>query len=655
MLHVNLYWSHILPSLAGFPWYVDVVFFVLGGLTLAFLAFFCFPAWRVGRTLRKASRALARPELAGARDLTPAFDKAKRLRHPWHEFRGTLHEERMTNVNTGVQEVVTLRATVPAETYFTEELIVNSPLSAEFFKHVPGIFTGFGIIGTFLGLLFGLRAFRVTDDPLVAHVGLETLVHRVSDAFVVSASAIVLAMLVTLVEKIVLVRLYSSLQRLTQAIDERFKAGVGEEYLSRLVGATEESAAQSKILKDALVGDLKAILTELSERQISAFANAQRELGQHISESVAAQLKQPLDRLAAVTETVRGDQGAAVQQMMGDLLARFTDRLEGLLGGQISGMQSVQQQMVQALHDAVVQLQQMSKSIEGAGQKASETLTERLAETLHRLDQRQLVVNEEMRKFVHEIRSLVGESQAASHHELQRLLTDLARQASSLVGDLSQKSQTAVGAMGSQVDGLARRLAELATQTAAAVQRLESVTTEAVRGLNSSAETLAIAADDFARAGQGVSGALVKAEALSRNLTESATSLTTATRSMDSLLAEYRQTRDAVGQMLSAVQSTVEAARREASMTADVLQRLNEASTRLSAAQRAADEYLEQVTNVLQTSHQAFAESMKRTLDVGNREFFDQVSTAIKLLRETILELEQTVGGALPRAGIRGR
>lgn len=46
-----------------------------------------------------------------------------------------------------------LRATVPAETFFTEQALVDTPLRTEFFKHVPGILTGIGIIGTFYGLL----------------------------------------------------------------------------------------------------------------------------------------------------------------------------------------------------------------------------------------------------------------------------------------------------------------------------------------------------------------------------------------------------------------------------------------------------------------------------------------------------------------------
>jgi ABC-type transporter Mla subunit MlaD len=640
----------LMPALNELPWYVYATFGLLVIGTCAFIALFCWPAWRVGHRLKRVLRNIKSDALSGSLDIGDAFAEHEQLKHHWSEFRETLHEERATNAATRAVEVVSLRATLPAATFFTEESMVDAPLRADFFKHLPGIFTGIGIIGTFTGLLFGLRDFRVSDNAGMVRESLGHLLRGVSEAFTISAFAIALAMILTLFEKIILVRLYGRVRSLTQAIDERYKAGIGEEYLARLVGATEESATQGKILKDALVGDLKTILTELSERQITAFGQSQAQLGAHISESVATQLKGPLERLAAVSESVRGDQGAAVQQLMADLLARFTDRIENLFGGQMSGIQEMQQQTITALREAVGQLQRMSQTVEGAGQKASEALTERLNETLHKLDQRQLVMTEEVRKFVHEIRSLVGESQTESHHRLQTLLTDLAQQTGTLVSELSQKSQSAVGAMGTQVAGLSGKVEEAVTQIGAAIGKLESVTTDAIGRMNSSAETLALAADDFARAGTGVSGVLAQAQGLTGQLTQSATSLTTASRSMDTLLADYRATRDTVAQMLEVVKSTVEAARREASLTTDILQRLESSSEKLAGAQRAADEYLQKITDVLATSHQAFADSISRTLNSGNREFLDAISTATKMLRETIMELCRRLvpGGGSP-------
>jgi methyl-accepting chemotaxis protein len=630
-----------------FPWYVQSAFVALILLALVFVLFFLVPAIRVGYQLNRVL--IGASTLKQRDDFGIVFERYPSLSHFWREFSETLHKEKTHNAKTGMLETVGLRATVPANGFFTEDALVNNPTRAEFFKHLPGILTGIGIIGTFTGLLVHLQQFHVTEDATTIRSSLEQLLSGVHDAFIVSATAILLAMVITLLEKVTLVRLYSRVQKLTQVIDERYSAGVGEEYLARLVGAAEESASQSKILKDALVGDLKAILMEISDKQIQAFSVANAKLGVQVGEAVAAQLRTPLETLAAVTRDVRGDQGSAVQQLIADLLSRFSEKLEGLFGSQISGINSMQSQALEALRVAIEQLQKMSNSVEGAGQKAADTLTDRLSETLEKLDQRQLVMTEEMRKFVQEIRSLVAQTQTESQAEVQKLLSDLGKHTASLIADLADKSGVAVSTMGTQVNDLSGKIGEAITQMSSDVGRLEAVVTNSITRMNSGAEMLALASEDFARAGQGVSGVLKQSEALTSQMTQTATALSAASRSLENVLTEYRATREAVSKMLISVQATVDAARRDASLTSDILQRLDGSASKLALAQKAADQYLDGVTQVLGEAHQSFSETMSRTLNLGNRAFHDEMTGTIKMLRETITELEETLSNLLPR------
>jgi hypothetical protein len=326
-----------------------------------------------------------------------------------------------------------------------------------------------------------------------------------------------------------------------------------------------------------------------------------------------------------------------------------------MVGKQLSGAQELQQRMIESLQSAIGQLRQTSDSIEGAGQRASDQLMVRLSEALHKLDQRRIVMTEEMRKSVQEIRALVSVSQTDSRAELQKLIGEMKRQTGGLVADLSGKSQAQAGAMGEQVEGLTTRLVEFSGQLIAAVNRLDAVTTGTVSGMNAVARTLAIGAADSAKAGQGATGALARTEGLSRELTQSAGTLGQASRSLEGVLQQYRQTRDSMGQMLLAIQGAVEAAKRDASLTSDVSQRLEGAAGLLGGAQRAADEYLGEVTKALADSCQAFADSMTRTLENGNTDLHLKLSDAVRLLREAIQELEQALGGGLPRAITVGR
>lgn len=140
------------------------------------------------------------------------------------------------------------RASALAETFFSDYALVDSPLRSDFYKHVPGILTGLGIIGTFSGLINGLVHFDVSD-PTSTQAQLSLLVQTVGQAFFVSALAIALAMLFTWLEKALLSGRYGQVEKLQQLIDSLFEAGSGQENLERLVVATE---AQVALMQDLL-------------------------------------------------------------------------------------------------------------------------------------------------------------------------------------------------------------------------------------------------------------------------------------------------------------------------------------------------------------------------------------------------------------------
>lgn len=140
------------------------------------------------------------------------------------------------------------QASSHADLYFTEQALVDTPLQSNFYKHIPGILTGVGIIGTFTGLIAGLIGFDVsTPDRVQAE--LSQLVQTVGHAFLVSALAITLAMVFTWIEKSVLTGRYRQVEELQQALDTLFTPQGGSQSLERLTLATEMQAALSyKIL-----------------------------------------------------------------------------------------------------------------------------------------------------------------------------------------------------------------------------------------------------------------------------------------------------------------------------------------------------------------------------------------------------------------------
>lgn len=184
------------------PVQVQLILGVLVLLVFLFIGFFLFPALREWIRLSNSLRQLrALRDASGGDSGSPKkiVDEAMpgiALRHLWDEFADTLHEQRVLD-SAGQVKSVRWRSTVPAETFFSTQTLVDTPLRTEFFKHLPGIFTGVGIIGTFFGLIQGLHGFNVVEDPTIVRANLEVLVHGVYLAFFVSAVAITLAMIAT--------------------------------------------------------------------------------------------------------------------------------------------------------------------------------------------------------------------------------------------------------------------------------------------------------------------------------------------------------------------------------------------------------------------------------------------------------------------------
>lgn len=591
-------------------------------------------------------------------DPAPLFERDKSLKHLWHEFRKTLHEQKELNTQTGELEVVALRPTVPAEMFFSTQTLIDNRLRTEFFKHLPGIFTGIGIIGTFTGLILGLQAFQVSEAPTVVRQSLNSLLHGVWEAFLVSAFAISLAMVVTIVEKLLLASLYRKVEEFNQALDSQLQAGAGEEYLSRLVKASEESATQTKILKDALVADLKEVLSELTERQITALNEGNAALGQTIGSHIQASLQKPLEEIARATGGLREDQGSAVSKLLTDVMAGFSQRLQDLFGGQITGINQLQQQTIQALQATVARLEQMASDVQASGTKATDAMAERLAQAMSAMESRQEALNRRMEEFLDQLRQLTRESQSESNQKLHETLDALGTKVGEMIASLqSQNTQAAashsereeraaqrtgqsVAQLGGQVDSVLAAVAAASTEMANSVTALRAVTTESVSKMNSGAETLYVAANDFAKAGQGVSGVLTQATTVSVQLSQAAGSVAAATRSLDGALADYKATRDVIARMVSELQATVAAAKKEASLTADILQRIDAAAAKLGRAQEEADAYLGKVTEVLTEAHQSFTKNLHQSLTSANTDFYSELSRATKLLSDGIKELE---------------
>lgn len=606
-------------------WYVWIIGNLLLAIAVGFAVRFVLPARRIGAELAAAIAALQSIKAADPAVIAREAMTSERLGRVWADYAETLHPQPGSAERP---DGVRWRATALAETFFTEQALVDSPLKTEFYKHLPGILTGLGIIGTFTGLIIGLVHFDVSLDPAQAQAQLRNLINSVGHAFFVSAFAITLAMLFTWIEKSLLTARYRQVEALRERVDGLFEVGADVEYLERLVLASETSATQAVHIKDALADQLRGILTELTARQMEASARHGAQLAADLGRVIGERLGQPIADIARAVDSVGARQDEVVNKMMAEVLAGFSAQMRNMFTGQMQAMNEL--------------LQRTDAAVAASGE-------------------RQQAMDRQLDEFVGRMAGTVAESQSRSGAMLEQTLARLGAQVAAVVGQLQeqargaaavQQEQTAqlshqageaMAGMSGQVERLIARSIEASHALQATVDKLSAATGTAVAGMNAGADTLAVAADDFAKAGQGVATTLDATAAAMENINFASNALLSASAVTQKMLENHGSSHAAFAALVADLRATIETARREASLSAELVDRLQAAAGQLSNAQHQSEAYLDKVNDVLIRAHQSFADNIERTLRESNRQFQKELAQAVSLLSGAIQDLGDTL------------
>jgi hypothetical protein len=410
---------------------------------------------------------------------------------------------------------------------------------------------------------------------------------------------------------------------------------------------------------------------EQQEQQLEAARKDNQALGVTIAESIKQSLEGPLQDIASTVKIASGDQSASAAGMLQDVMATFSERLSTLFGGQISGINQLNQQTAASMQEAVSTLQTLVADIEESSRRSTDTMAERMADAIQKMEARQEVMNNQSSAFVEQIRGLVASSQSETSTALQETLQNIGTQVGTMLERLNTsqnqafenfdvreqvaraRSSEAVGAMTASVESLVAELSAATIQMAKSITLLTQTTSSSVERMHAGAEQLGLASRNFATAGERVSSVMTQAAGVSEKLAETSGALTVGGTAMQTLIKDYQAQRAVVETLVGELRATVESARKEASLTADVLGRIESSAQKLGVAQKQADEYLEGVSKVLADAHTSFATEVKRTLNTANTEFHAKLSTAVNMLHSAIGELELTLAtsGAISPVG----
>ena len=313
------------------------------------------------------------------------------------------------------------------------------------------------------------------NDSAELRKGLGALFGHVRDAFIFSGVSIAAAIAVTISEKWLYTSCAKWIFALSAALDGLFRTGVGEEYLSSLVKASEDTTTQVRQLKEAMVEDLWSLLTNLSERQIQAIQQLSSDLGRNIRES----LQVPLADIVQTVREASQQRNEAFGSVLERLMTSFLAQMRETVGSQLNDLGGLIQQTAQAVTTAELGMQGLVSDIQKAGNDSTSGMQTAFHDLMRQLAEHQRANGEAvsaatdgmLRQLNEAVVSMTGavaivsDSHAATMEGTREILGRFAEISAQIAGTLSSGTASVISAAAS-LQGAAERMSRAGSELA---------------------------------------------------------------------------------------------------------------------------------------------------------------------------------------------
>ena len=170
-------------------------------------------------------------------DLEKVFeDEDKLFKKAWQEFKESLVIPERRKVVYKTDE---------SSLFFSEDRLLGQYLNLRFWNSVPALLVGLGILGTFVGLVWGLIPFSGINFERTEEIrkGIEKLLSGVSTAFVTSVWGMLVSLLFNGVEKLYIGKISREIAILQDVLDVPFTLKTEEEIAEKQKDELEQQTA----------------------------------------------------------------------------------------------------------------------------------------------------------------------------------------------------------------------------------------------------------------------------------------------------------------------------------------------------------------------------------------------------------------------------
>ena len=532
-----------------------------------------------------------------ARDRRPLTGDA--LTKPWSRYRATFL------ATSGDREKTDARAT----DYFGESDVLTGVLSLRYWLAIPNVLVGFGILGTFVGLAFGIAGFDADTSQQIRE-GINGLLAGMSTAFITSIVGMATSIAFGIWEKDRFRRVANALRGLAGELDssylittaDRLRFAQKDQYnlLGSLFGyQTEDGPVRP--------GDAIQVIRRESEQQTAALQQFSTDLADGIMlstmtiEALGANLGKAFDDAmrATLAPTLDGVR-TAVEQLQQEKAGTNEAMVEDVVGKLQASLEQMGQQFQHALSGgALTQLETVAESIGEADSALSA-----LPETVQGL-------MDQMRKTLTESNGRIAEEVTITSDHLRT------------------ETERAVGEFGRTIQTLQERTQSLLDQQG---ENSESTTLLAER-VHEMIGAVGNAATQLRSATEGVQGTLTDVQRLARTLDASALTLSQSSDTLKTTTTAFSEDSrgwlDANRGNLDALRGALDESRR---VGADYAEKFG-----------VIEGGLKNVFGELQEGLGTYQSSTRESLNRYLGEFTEQLSTAASALSGSVSALDESL------------
>lgn len=482
---------------------------------------------------------------------------------------------------------------------------------------MAGVFTGIGILGTFVGLTIGLLGID-TSSTAALQGGISVLLSGMTTAFWTSVVGIGFGLIFNIVYSFILKRMTTAVQTVAAHFERIFTRRTVEEILME---QSSEAQEQTAILS-RLGTDMASALCDRLPEVLEGIADK-------LNDSLKGDIQQKFDLLLNELHQLNSGAISAVADSFnsgaGAQIAGFAKTLEKLS----DGMEEILRKSQEANQDANAQIQESLRQVLQEVQTSmSDSLSQQKDGMAESLSQNQLMM-QEMRETMQRMAASMEEMSHKSHSSMTEAAQEMAENAK-LQSDEARKSAQAISESTEQtLAALGQKISQMQQAMDDHENALRQILLSMEKTMTSSTtlvQNAGTAADSFRQA---------------------AGPIQTAVNTLSGHIAQMTQTTETYGRQIS---DSTELMVTAADMNQKVLLNLQNVLTQTKDAWDAYEKHFDKVKEELSKTFEVLDDGMKRYNEVTERglntklmKFDESISSALNALAGIAQETSDNV------------